>query len=167
MRAKWFCGLVAVSRFFCFPIQMNFAENKKWPTSAGWRARATDGVGGSTRGGQPKGSPDSWWPAARQPPASTALFCTISCRHPLSGPLNRLAGSGLASEGFIVGVDLHETGRSMLHGVLELRSGSRRHRLCTARWMGSVGDWPLATAVTQSDRGQPRAADAEMAEAAR
>ena len=38
MRAKWFCGLVAVSRFFCFPIQMNFAENKKWPTRQSWRA---------------------------------------------------------------------------------------------------------------------------------
>jgi len=33
--------------------------------------------------------------------------------------------------------------------------------------MGSVGDWPLATAVTQSIRSQPRAADAAMAEAAR
>jgi hypothetical protein len=38
MRAKLFCGLVAVSRFFKFPIQMNFAENKKWPTSPVWRA---------------------------------------------------------------------------------------------------------------------------------
>ena len=38
MRAKWFCDLVAVSRFFCFPIQMNFAENKKWPTRQSWRA---------------------------------------------------------------------------------------------------------------------------------
>jgi hypothetical protein len=38
MRAKWFCGLVAVSRFFKFPIQMNFAENKKRPTSPVWRA---------------------------------------------------------------------------------------------------------------------------------
>jgi hypothetical protein len=29
--------LVAVSRFFCFPIQMNFAENKKWPPNRVWR----------------------------------------------------------------------------------------------------------------------------------
>ena len=29
MRAEWFRRLVAVSRFFCFPIQMNFAERKK------------------------------------------------------------------------------------------------------------------------------------------
>ena len=36
--AKWFCGLVVVSTFLKFPIQMNFAENKKWPTSPIWRA---------------------------------------------------------------------------------------------------------------------------------
>jgi hypothetical protein len=29
MRAKWFCGLVVVSRFLKFPIVKNFAENKK------------------------------------------------------------------------------------------------------------------------------------------
>ena len=29
----------------------------------------------------------------------------------MCGPLNRLAGSGLAREGFIVGFDPHETGR--------------------------------------------------------
>jgi len=38
MSAKWFCGLVVVSRFFCFPIQMNFAEKILWPSSPVWRA---------------------------------------------------------------------------------------------------------------------------------
>jgi len=52
MRAKWFCGLVAVSRFFKFPIQMNFAENKKWPTSPVWRATHKNTLGGYMRGEQ-------------------------------------------------------------------------------------------------------------------
>jgi hypothetical protein len=33
---------MAVSRFFCFPIQMNFAENQKWP---GKRSRRAGGRG--------------------------------------------------------------------------------------------------------------------------
>jgi hypothetical protein len=45
MRAKWFGRLVAVSRFFCFPIQMNFAENKKWPASPPWRATHHNSAG--------------------------------------------------------------------------------------------------------------------------
>jgi len=52
MRAKWFCGLVIVSRFFKFPIQMNFAENKKWPTSPVWRATHKNTLGGYMRGKQ-------------------------------------------------------------------------------------------------------------------
>ncbi len=38
-------GLVAVSRFFCFPIQMNFAENQKWPTKVSGRAVGSVVVG--------------------------------------------------------------------------------------------------------------------------
>jgi len=49
MSAKWFCGLVVVSRFFCFPIQMNFAEIKKWPSSPVWRAPHQKSVGGYMR----------------------------------------------------------------------------------------------------------------------
>lgn len=37
LRARWCGRCVAVSRFFCFPIQMNFAENKKWPRKPAWR----------------------------------------------------------------------------------------------------------------------------------
>lgn len=52
------CGvavLVVVSRFFCFAIQMNFAENQKWPPSRMWRGRAADGVGGLMRRGGARG----------------------------------------------------------------------------------------------------------------
>ena len=38
LRARWCPGCMAVSRFFCFPILMNFAENKKWPRNPAWRA---------------------------------------------------------------------------------------------------------------------------------
>lgn len=37
VRAVWCGGCVAVSRFFCFPIQMNFAEIQKWPRKPAWR----------------------------------------------------------------------------------------------------------------------------------
>jgi hypothetical protein len=39
-----------VSRFFKFPIQMNFAENKKWPASPFWRATYKNSLGGYVRG---------------------------------------------------------------------------------------------------------------------
>jgi hypothetical protein len=44
-------------------------------------------------------------------PLRISFTSTISCRIPLRGPLNRLAGSGLARGGFIVGFDPHEVGR--------------------------------------------------------
>ena len=55
LRAKWFRRLVAVSRFFCFPIQMNFAEREKWPASPVWRATHKKSVGGYVRGGESGG----------------------------------------------------------------------------------------------------------------
>jgi hypothetical protein len=58
------------------------------------------------------------------------LECTLSSRCSLSGPLYRLAGSGLASGGFVVFVDSHEVGR--LGGTAYwvcLDSGSRPSRL--------------------------------------
>ena len=48
--AIWFCGLVAVSRFFCFPIVKNFAENQKWPTNPVWRAAVSNPLGRYMRG---------------------------------------------------------------------------------------------------------------------
>jgi hypothetical protein len=47
-------SFVVVSRFFCFLIQMNFAENREWPSSRRWRGRPTDGAGESMRRGQSK-----------------------------------------------------------------------------------------------------------------
>jgi hypothetical protein len=38
-----------VSRFFKFPIQMNFAENQKWPTSPVWRGAVQNSLGGYMR----------------------------------------------------------------------------------------------------------------------
>ena len=59
--ACWYIVCMAVSRFFCFPIQMNFAENKKWPTSARWQGGVVNGVVGyMRRGSKPKGTPGSW-----------------------------------------------------------------------------------------------------------
>ncbi len=51
------------------------------------------------------------WRFSAKPPGEYRPRSTISCRHLLSDLLNRLAGSGLASEGIIVGVDFPETGR--------------------------------------------------------
>jgi hypothetical protein len=50
-RAKWFYGLVAVSRFFCFPIVKNIAENQKWPGNPVWRAAVSNPPGRYMRGG--------------------------------------------------------------------------------------------------------------------
>ena len=44
-----------MSRFFCFPIQMNFAEREKWPASPVWRATHKKSVGGYVRGGESGG----------------------------------------------------------------------------------------------------------------
>ena len=45
---------MAVSRFFCFPIQMNFAERQKVTTSGGWRGRHHKVPAGYMNGGGPK-----------------------------------------------------------------------------------------------------------------
>ena len=52
----WFPVCMAVSRFLAKPIQMNFAENKSWPTSVAWRGRPTQVRAGSMRAGGPTGS---------------------------------------------------------------------------------------------------------------
>lgn len=50
--------MYVVSRFFGFPIQMNFAENQKWPTSVGWRGGPARELGGYVRaGGQSSNRP--------------------------------------------------------------------------------------------------------------
>lgn len=46
-----FNGLVAVSRFFCFPIQMNFAERKNGAANPAGRARRQKAPGGLMRRG--------------------------------------------------------------------------------------------------------------------
>ena len=60
-RARWFRGLVAVSRFFCFPIVKNIAENQKWPGNPVWRAAVSNPPGRYMRGG----------PLARQGPSGS------------------------------------------------------------------------------------------------
>lgn len=55
MRAKWFCSPVAVSRFFCFAILLNFAEIQKWPASPVWRASNSNIDGRHIRGSNPAG----------------------------------------------------------------------------------------------------------------
>jgi len=95
---KWAPGggvafAVAVSRFFCFPIQMNFAENQKWPSSRRWRGRPTDGVGESMRRGQSKRRAPPGKPL-RRPPAPNATGQPTSlgggdgerCSAPGAGP---------------------------------------------------------------------------------
>ena len=57
--AIWFCGLVAVSRFFCFPIVKNFAENQKWPTNPVWRAGFSNSLRRYMRG-EPLARRGSW-----------------------------------------------------------------------------------------------------------
>ncbi len=56
MYTVWFPVCMAVSRFLAKPIQMNFAENKSWPTSVAWRGRPTQVRAGSMRAGGPTGS---------------------------------------------------------------------------------------------------------------
>ena len=66
--AKWFCGLVVVSTFLKFPIQVNFAENKKWPTSPIWRAADQNILGGYMRGEQSSPARKGWTKLRREPP---------------------------------------------------------------------------------------------------
>ena len=83
--AKWFCGLVVVSTFLKFPIQMNFAENKKWPTSARWRGRTLDVVGGYVRGVGGSRQHLLRASALGQTVGEYHPLCTISCGLPPSG----------------------------------------------------------------------------------
>jgi hypothetical protein len=100
-RTKSFRRLVAVSRFFFFPIQMNFAENKIRLTNVLRRKVGRKWVGGYMRGEQVLKQATNGQPLEtclqRLPP-----HCTIFFRHLLSGLLNRLAGSVLVSGRFIV-----------------------------------------------------------------
>lgn len=139
---------------------MNFAENKKWPTSARWRGRTLDVVGGYVRG--VGGS-------RRHLLRASALRQTVSEYHPLCTISCGLPPSGLQCYWVLWwAVKLQETGCYGVHGVTGYTlCCSRGRRPCTASRMGFVGDWPLATAVNQSNGWQPRAADAAMAEAAR
>jgi hypothetical protein len=153
---------MAVSRFFCFPIQMNFAENKKWPTSARWQGGVVDGVVGyMRRGSKPKGTPGSWvvrkftcaLTVVSGAPYDQPDSCTISCRLPLSVSLDRCglrASPSLGPSGLST---LHETGCSGFTAYWGKHSDSGRLVLHTAHWLGSVGDWPLATAVTHRATG--------------
>lgn len=40
---------MAASRFFCFPMQIDFAEKKKWPTNGRWQGGVVDRAGGYMR----------------------------------------------------------------------------------------------------------------------
>jgi hypothetical protein len=52
----WYVVCMAVSRLFQKRIQMNFAENKSWPTSVAWRGYPTQVLGGTMREGGQTGS---------------------------------------------------------------------------------------------------------------
>ena len=106
-----------VSRFLANPIQMNFAENQKRPTSAAWRRRPTQECVGSMRAGIQAGSGSN--------PNTATAHCTpgtLSDRQPLcdsSGGFEEL----LARRGPRSGRRLPRNRLLRLHGVLELLRG--------------------------------------------
>jgi len=169
---RWVAGLRVVSRFFCFAIVKNFAEKIFWLTSRAWRGPRAQAAGRSMRGGQAKS------PAAGvnlRKGAATAearrnlpltLICTISYRQPLRASLDRLAGSGLASGAWHNGSRPSRNWSLRLHSVL----GEARRRLVASAsdrcWLGSVGDWPMASNTTEQQ--EPTTCDGRrMADGAR
>jgi hypothetical protein len=160
-RVRGVAVLVVVSRFFCFPIQMNFAENQKWPSSRVWRGRATDGVGGLMRR------------AGLRRSRSTELSCgTSSSLYHISEThtrdlLYRLAGPEMAS--------LAIGSRCASPPTKPVAQASRRTGDAWGQWQAppaTAAGWVLwATGLwqvlPQSSRGQPRAADTAMVDAAR
>jgi hypothetical protein len=182
---------VLVSRSFCFPIQMNFAENRKWPSSRRWRGRPADGVGESMRRGQSKrrAAPAKLLQrtrrrinrrkAAHQPrrrgtrPVHSAggrtqihhkyhIFKTTT-----RDLLYRLAGPETAS--LAIGSQWAST------STKPVAQASRRTGVARQQWeappptaagwvLWATGRWRV---LPQSNRGQPRAADTAMVDAAR
>jgi hypothetical protein len=155
---RWVAGLRAVSRFFCFAIVKNFAEKIFWLMSRAWRGPRAQAAGRSMRGGQAKSL------ARRNLPLT--LICTISYRQPLRASLDRLAGSGLASGAWHNGSRPSRNWSLRLHSVL----GEARRRLVASAsdccWLGSVGDWPMASNTTEQQ--EPTTCDGRrMADGAR
>lgn len=111
------CGRVMrtilVSRFLVNPIQMNFAENQKWPTNVEWRGRPTRVVGGSMRAGNTteSGQPDK--------ATAPALQRIISDRQPICDFSSGLE-EFLAQQRHRIGSRLLRNRSLRLHGVLEL-----------------------------------------------
>jgi len=96
--------------------------------------------------------------------AAPLLNCTISFRQLLSGLLDRLAGSGLASGRYIVDVAPHETG-CVQHSVLGMPRAAGSSAPRGAGWvLWMVGRWlhlPL------SNGRSPRTMDTAMVEVVR
>lgn len=91
---------------------------------------------------------------AQRPLGSLSHNCTISCRRPLRGPLNRLAGPRcLARGGLIVEVDPHETDRLSCTAYWGCPAMAVGGSSPDRRWMGSVGCWPMARPTRTSIRG--------------
>ena len=164
---------------------MSFAERKISRTSPVWRAPHQKYVGGYMRRSdlepatEAEGKrrvtegPGRQWQRV-DPEADDggcnprALNRTISSRSPLRGHLDKLAGlRGLASGWLIVGVDPHEVGaasgcRTAYWGDTAARDPSGHHDVGWVLWAASR--WRN---LPPSNRGQPRAADDAMSEAAR
>ena len=156
MRAKWFRRLVAVSRFFCFPIQMNFAEREKWPASPVWRAAHKKSVGGYVRGSKSGGG----W--KRPKPLAQTLSGALTGAAPTVPDLadlhcvslhTSLQAPCLAAGGFTV------AGRPPRKRLLlgARRTGDAWNTAagaCPDRCrMGSVDGWPLVTPETRATGG--------------
>ena len=154
MRAKWFRRLVAVSRFFCFPIQMNFAECEKWPASPVWRATHKKSVGGYVRGGKAAaGNSQSNCAYSKRRSHRRCANCTLSCRPPLRVRSHKLAGfvprSRAVHSGWSTPTKAAPPGARRTGDAWNTAAGACPDR-CR---MGSVDGWPLVTPETRATGG--------------
>ena len=162
---------MAVSRFFCFPIQMNFAENEKWPTSpsvAGparqWGRWVYEGGRGKPQLATQSAGGGLAWSPNRCLPTPVPYLADVAPRD----LLYRLVGSRLS---LAIGHSARRPPRKPVAQASRRTGDARRqwraHCLTTAAGWVRWADWPLGERLTQSNRGQPRAADAAMVDAAR
>lgn len=152
MRAGWCGGLVVVSRFFCFPIQMNFAEFERWPASPARRGPPQKQVGGYMRGGQSGWKTDEaerLQRATAAGPPATLKHLYLILQNVTAWPFEQACRLRSRSRG---DSQWRSTPTKPAASAVR-RTGVAR---CAAggtppsrRWMGSVGDWPMARPTTE------------------
>jgi hypothetical protein len=159
---------IPASRFFCFPIQMNYAENQSWGGSKMWRGPCCFRPGGYMNGGQRNPAPGNpeRFPALAGPlqqrssglsPVSTAwqgvsaflVHCTISCTTFSVGAAIRgcrLRASRLPRQYWKSPPTKAAAPAVRRTGDARLASEGTVFRRC---WLGSVVDWPMASSTTE------------------